>query len=62
MEDGVRGFPAFLANQFIGNARHQLLMGLQRLGLLSKEEIDAAVTACSKHLAKVSKKTNACCT
>lgn len=37
------GFPGFLKHQFIGNSFQQLLVGLQRRGLLSQQEIEQAV-------------------
>lgn len=42
MEDGVRGFPTFLKNSFIGNACQELKAGLLHSSILSKEEIEAA--------------------
>ncbi|XP_035244195.1 U8 snoRNA-decapping enzyme [Anguilla anguilla] len=37
------GFPSFLSNSFIDSARSQLLAALRVLGLLSQEELEAAV-------------------
>ena len=37
------GFPAFLRHKFIGNSREQLLMGLERRGLLSAGEVQRAL-------------------
>ena len=37
------GLPAFLNHQFIGNSLQQLLVGLNRKGLLSQQEIDQAL-------------------
>ena len=37
------GFPAFLRQKFIGNSREQLLMTLERRGLLSAEEVQHAL-------------------
>ena len=37
------GFPAFLRHKFIGNSREQLLMTLERRGLLSAEEVQRAL-------------------
>lgn len=45
MGDGYRGFPAFLANSFVGNSRDQLLYTLQHLSIMSNEEITKAVGA-----------------
>ncbi|XP_034243642.1 U8 snoRNA-decapping enzyme-like [Thrips palmi] len=42
MHDGVRGFPTFLKNSFIGNACQELKAGLLHAAILSKEEIGAA--------------------
>ncbi|KAK9510896.1 hypothetical protein O3M35_005577 [Rhynocoris fuscipes] len=44
MNDGFRGFPAFLKNKFIGNSRNQLLECLKKLNLMSLEEIDKALS------------------
>lgn len=43
MGDGYRGLPAFLSNSFAGNARQELLIGLQHFKLLSEDEIQEAV-------------------
>lgn len=51
MGDGLRGFPAFLGNQFAGNARSELLYGLEKAQLLSNEELKEAVHCCNKYLA-----------
>jgi len=45
MGDGYRGFPAFLANSFVGNSRDQLLYTLQHLSIMSNDEITRAVEA-----------------
>lgn len=45
MGDGYRGFPAFLANSFVGNSRDQLLYTLQHLSVMSNGEITKAVEA-----------------
>jgi hypothetical protein len=45
MGDGYRGFPAFLANSYVGNSREQLLYTLQHLSIMSNEEITKAVEA-----------------
>ena len=37
------GFPAFLNNQFIGNARHQLLTLLRERGLMDAEQMEDAM-------------------
>ncbi|XP_076468899.1 U8 snoRNA-decapping enzyme-like [Babylonia areolata] len=52
MPDGLRGFPAFLANQFIGNARHQLLTGLSHCKIMTQEEIQSSLAKCHQHLAR----------
>ncbi len=36
------GFPGFLNNSFIGNSRDQLLITLERRGMLTPEEIQLA--------------------
>lgn len=43
MGDNFRGFPAFLCNQFAGNAKEELLCGLVHTKLLTREEIEKAV-------------------
>ncbi|KAK7101955.1 U8 snoRNA-decapping enzyme-like [Littorina saxatilis] len=56
MSDGLRGLPAFLSNQFIGNARNQLLAGLKHTQLLKREEIEKALESSNKHLAQSPRK------
>ena len=53
MGDGVRGFPAFLCNQFVGNARGQLLIGLQKSKLFSNDEIEKAVNSYKMHIKSI---------
>jgi U8 snoRNA-decapping enzyme len=43
MRNNWGGLPSFLRNNFIGNAREQLLLGLKHEGLLSEKEINEAV-------------------
>ena len=43
MYDGYRGFPAFLNNNFIFCARHQLLQALEQRKILAKNEIEEAL-------------------
>ena len=43
MRNNWGGLPSFLRNNFIGNAREQLLLGLKHEGLLSEKEINKAV-------------------
>lgn len=45
MGDGFRGFPTFLTNAFIGNARLQLLYALKHFNILTDEEIRTAEQA-----------------
>ncbi|XP_048775647.1 U8 snoRNA-decapping enzyme-like [Ostrea edulis] len=45
MGDGYRGLPAFLSNSFAGNARQELLIGLQHYKLLPEDEIQKAVNS-----------------
>ncbi|KAK7476495.1 hypothetical protein BaRGS_00032243 [Batillaria attramentaria] len=52
MGDGLRGLPAFLTNQFAGNARTQLLFGLQYMQLLTAEELQEVVQSSNKYLAQ----------
>lgn len=42
MSDGVRGFPTFLRNSFVGNSCRQLLTGLRHASIMSEEEIKCA--------------------
>ena len=42
------GLPAFLRHEFIGNARNQLLLGLEMTGLLTKDEIAQVVKTSEK--------------
>uniref|UniRef100_A0A0B6Y0Y0 U8 snoRNA-decapping enzyme n=1 Tax=Arion vulgaris TaxID=1028688 RepID=A0A0B6Y0Y0_9EUPU len=49
MGDGVRGFPAFLANQFAGNARDELIRGLLASKLFTEQEMSVAVKAYLSH-------------
>ncbi|KAK3084135.1 hypothetical protein FSP39_008783 [Pinctada imbricata] len=43
MGDGFRGLPAFLSNNFAGNARQELLMGLEHFNLLTSQEVNKAI-------------------
>ena len=43
MADKQGGFPSFLRNNFVGNSRQQLLIGLEHAGILSQEEIKEAL-------------------
>lgn len=52
MSDGVRGFPAFLANKFAGNARSELLLGLLKTNILTRDEVSIALKACEKLILK----------
>jgi len=45
MEDGYNGFPAFLDNNFVGNAREQLLEALIKTGVMTKDETSLALMA-----------------
>ena len=38
--DGKRGLPKFLSNQFIGNAKNQLIAGLVGANIFTQEEMD----------------------
>jgi len=40
---GLKGLPRFLCNVFAGNARSQLLYGLQSAGLLNQREVQKAL-------------------
>lgn len=43
MRDKRGGLPSFLRNNFVGNAKDQLLIGLEHAEILSREEIEEAV-------------------
>jgi U8 snoRNA-decapping enzyme len=45
MQDGYKGLPAFLDHNFCGNSRDQLLIALEKTGILTPEEIQAALEA-----------------
>ncbi|RUS75034.1 hypothetical protein EGW08_017215 [Elysia chlorotica] len=45
MGDGLRGFPAFLTNNFAGNARSQLITGLVAAKLFTQEDMTKAIEA-----------------
>lgn len=49
MGDGIRGFPAFLANQFAGNSRSELIKGLLTAQLFSEKEMSVALKAYHKY-------------
>ncbi|XP_021374732.1 uncharacterized protein LOC110464043 isoform X2 [Mizuhopecten yessoensis] len=49
MGDNYRGLPAFLSNGFAGNARDELLTGLQYFKTHTAEEIQVALTAQQQH-------------
>jgi len=42
MHDGVKGFPTFLKNSFIGNAFQELKAGLLHASIMSRVEIEKA--------------------
>lgn len=42
MDDGVRGFPTFLKNSFIGNASQELKAGLLHASIMTRKEIEVA--------------------
>ncbi|KAK6640053.1 hypothetical protein RUM43_008330 [Polyplax serrata] len=48
MEDSFRGFPAFLQNSFIGNAKTQLLESLINLNILTPETVSQALKICNQ--------------
>lgn len=43
--DGQRGLPIFLANNFAGNAKDELLLALEKTNILTKDEIETAQKA-----------------
>jgi hypothetical protein len=46
MEDDYSGFPAFLENNFVGNAREQLLEALIKTDIMTRDEVNVALEAC----------------
>ena len=44
------GLPAFLKHQFIGTSRQQLLVGLERCGLLPRDELKLALQLADRHI------------
>lgn len=48
MRDKQGGLPSFLRNNFVGNSRQQLLIGLEHASILTPEEIKEVV-----HLSKL---------
>uniref|UniRef100_A0A2C9KL81 U8 snoRNA-decapping enzyme n=1 Tax=Biomphalaria glabrata TaxID=6526 RepID=A0A2C9KL81_BIOGL len=58
MGDGVRGFPAFLANQFAGNARAELIHGLLEAKLFSESEMGTALKAYKDYAESIKSKTH----
>lgn len=52
MADGYNGFPAFLENNFVGNAREQLLEGLIKTGVMTRDEVNVALEACISNNSK----------
>ena len=44
MQDGYRGFPAFLKNNFVGTSLCQLIVFLITNDIISKEEFKTAIT------------------
>lgn len=53
MADGFRGFPAFLTNAFIGNSKEQLLSTIVKKGLMTENEVQAALNAKPKYIDKL---------
>ena len=51
MGDGFRGLPAFLTNNFAGNAREEFMDGIVQVKLLTKEEMEQAYKSCTQFLA-----------
>jgi hypothetical protein len=52
MEDGFRGFPAFLSNNFVHTARNQLIQGIQQRQLLPPEQLSNMVQTSDEYLKK----------
>ena len=52
MGDGLRGFPAFLTNNFAGNARSELITGLLAAKLFTQEDMEKAVKASADFMKK----------
>ncbi|CAL4171250.1 unnamed protein product, partial [Meganyctiphanes norvegica] len=43
MDNQYNGFPAFLNNKFVGNAKQQLLLGIIHKNILTEEEVEEAI-------------------
>lgn len=56
MGDNLRGFPAFLCNQFAGNSREELLHGLLHTKLFTQQEIDKALELAKNFIENIQKK------
>jgi len=50
VEDKTRGFPLFLANQFAGSAREQLLIAICKRKILTKEQLNYFIDCYRKHV------------
>ncbi|XP_039630594.1 U8 snoRNA-decapping enzyme isoform X3 [Polypterus senegalus] len=48
LRDGVGGLPAFLCNNFIGNARDELVDALRRLRLINEDRLASALEVSHK--------------
>ena len=56
MGDGFRGLPAFLSNNFAGNAREEFMYGLTHLKILAESEVTQAWESCKQFQASQSQK------
>ena len=48
MGDSFRGLPAFLTNNFAGNAREEFMYALVKLDILSEDEMKKAFDSCNQ--------------
>ena len=48
MGDGFRGLPAFLTNNFAGNAREEFMYVLVKLKILIEDEVKQALDSCNQ--------------
>ncbi|KAK2142637.1 hypothetical protein LSH36_930g00030 [Paralvinella palmiformis] len=54
-EDGIKGFPSFLSNRFMHNARSLLIEGIQLRQLMHRKQLKELVRVSDRYLQKTSK-------
>ena len=50
-KDNTRGFPIFLANEFAGNAKVQLLQTIIKRKIMPSEQLEFAISCHKKYIA-----------